>query len=101
PTPVMQRFLNGVADQLEPEEARLLRALASEDPRLGEAALEALCDPMQARVIRALLRDTISPTIIHAGVKYNVIPGEASIEIDCRVLPGTTEEDMRETVIGR
>ena len=23
------------------------------------------------------------------GVKYNVIPGEATVEIDCRVLPGT------------
>ena len=34
-------------------------------------------------------------------MKYNVIPGEATVELDCRLLPGTTEEDMRETVIGR
>lgn len=101
PTAVMRTFLGGVADQLDGEEARLLRALASEDPRLGEAALDAICDPMPARVIRALLRDTVSPNIVHAGVKYNVIPGEATIELDCRLLPGTTEEDMRETVIGR
>ncbi len=101
PTAVMQTFLHGVADQLDGDQARLLRALASEDPRLAEAALDTMCDPMQARVVRALLRDTVSPTVIHAGVKYNVIPGEAVVEIDCRVLPGTTEEDMRETVIGR
>ena len=101
PTAVMRIFLGGVADQLDGEQARLLRALASEDPRLGEAALDAICDPMPARVIRALLRDTISPNIIHAGVKYNVIPGEATIELDCRLLPGTTEADMRETIIGR
>ena len=94
----MRTFLDGVADQLDGEPARLLRALASDDPRLGEAALDAICDPMPARVIRALLRDTVSPNIIHAGVKYNVIPGEATVEIDCRLLPGTTEEDMRETV---
>ena len=100
-TPVIQTFLRGVADQLDGEQARVLRALASGDPRLGEAALDALCDPMPARVIRALLRDTISPTIIHAGVKYNVIPGEATVELDCRVLPGTTEEAMRETVVAR
>jgi acetylornithine deacetylase/succinyl-diaminopimelate desuccinylase-like protein len=109
----MRTFFQGIADQLatEPtggetnrtdtEAARLLRALASDDPRLGEAALDALCEPVPARVVRALLRDTVSPTIIHAGVKYNVIPGAASIEIDCRVLPDTTEEDMREIVIGR
>ena len=100
-TPVMRTFLEGLADHLVGEPARLLRALASTDPRLAEAALDAVCDPMPARVIRALLRDTVSPTIIHAGVKYNVIPGEATIELDCRVLPGTTEETMRDTVIAR
>ncbi|HZC32007.1 MAG TPA: M20/M25/M40 family metallo-hydrolase [Candidatus Bathyarchaeia archaeon] len=100
-TPVMRTFLEGLADHLVGEPARLLRALASDDPRLGEAALDAICDPMPARVIRALLRDTVSPTIIHAGVKYNVIPGEAIVEIDCRVLPGTTEEAMHDTVVAR
>jgi acetylornithine deacetylase/succinyl-diaminopimelate desuccinylase-like protein len=112
-TPVMQAFFSGIADQLavapagheaspmDGEAGRLLRALASDDPRLGEAALDALCEPVPARVVRALLRDTVSPNILHAGVKYNVIPGEASVELDCRVLPGTTEDDMREIVIGR
>jgi len=100
-TPVMRTFLAGLADHLDGDEARLLRALASDEPRLAEAALDALCAPMPARVIRALLRDTVSPNIVHAGVKYNVIPGEATIELDCRVLPGTTEEAMRETVVAR
>ena len=100
-TPVMRTFLGGLADELDGDQARLLRALASDDPRLGEAALDGICEPVPARVIRALLRDTVSPTIIHAGVKYNVIPGEAIVEIDCRVLPGTTEEAMREAVVAR
>jgi acetylornithine deacetylase/succinyl-diaminopimelate desuccinylase-like protein len=38
-----------------------------------------------------VLRDTISPNVVQAGVKYNVIPGVAAIELDCRLLPGTTE----------
>jgi acetylornithine deacetylase/succinyl-diaminopimelate desuccinylase-like protein len=100
-TPTMRRFLDGMADQLDGETARVIRALAAGDPRLGEAAAEAMCDPMSARLIRALLRDTVSPNIIHAGVKYNVIPGEAVVELDCRVLPGTTEEAMAATVIDR
>jgi acetylornithine deacetylase/succinyl-diaminopimelate desuccinylase-like protein len=100
-TDVMQTFLGGVAGEVDERSARLLRALAGDDPRLGEAALDAICDPMPARVLRALLRDTVSPNIVHAGVKYNVIPGEAMVELDCRLLPGTTEEDMREVVIGR
>jgi len=100
-TETMRRFLIGTADQLDGETARVIRSLAADDPRLGEAAADALCDPMSARVVRALLRDTISPNVIHAGVKYNVIPGEAVVELDCRVLPGTTEEEMAETVIER
>jgi acetylornithine deacetylase/succinyl-diaminopimelate desuccinylase-like protein len=100
-TPVMQTFLDGVAAELDGEPARVLRALTGDDPRPAEAAIDAICDPMPARVVRALLRDTISPNIVHAGVKYNVIPGEATIELDCRVLPGTTEDDMREIVVGR
>jgi acetylornithine deacetylase/succinyl-diaminopimelate desuccinylase-like protein len=100
-TPTMAAFLVRAADSLDGEAARVLRALASEDPRLAEAAVDALCEPMSARVIRALMRDTVSPNIIHAGVKYNVIPGEAIVEIDCRVLPGTTEEAMHDAVVER
>ena len=59
-----------------------------DDPARAEAALAAACDPMYARALRALLRDTISPDVIHAGIKYNVIPGDAMVEVDCRVLPG-------------
>jgi len=47
------------------------------------------------RVAAAITRDTVSPNVLHAGVKYNVIPGEAVIEVDVRQLPGTTEESMR------
>ena len=56
---------------------------------------------MYARALRALLRDSISPDVIHAGIKYNVIPGEAMVEIDIRTLPGTTPDDMREEVLAR
>jgi acetylornithine deacetylase/succinyl-diaminopimelate desuccinylase-like protein len=53
---------------------------------------------MYARALQALIRDTLSPDIVHAGVKYNVVPGDAVIEVDCRVLPGTTEPMMRAEV---
>jgi acetylornithine deacetylase/succinyl-diaminopimelate desuccinylase-like protein len=99
--PVMRTFLLGVAAHVDADSSRLLQALAADDPRLAEAALDAICDPMPARVVRALIRDTVSPTIIQAGIKYNVIPGVATVELDCRVLPGTTEEAMRETVVAR
>jgi acetylornithine deacetylase/succinyl-diaminopimelate desuccinylase-like protein len=56
---------------------------------------------MYARALRALVRDTISPDVVHAGVKYNVIPGDAEVIVDCRVLPGTTEPDCRAMLVAR
>jgi acetylornithine deacetylase/succinyl-diaminopimelate desuccinylase-like protein len=68
------------------------------DAAAADAAIDGLCEPMYARALRALIRDTLSPDMVHAGVKYNVIPGDAVIEVDCRVLPGTTEPQMRAEV---
>jgi acetylornithine deacetylase/succinyl-diaminopimelate desuccinylase-like protein len=100
-TPVVRRMLAGIAPALPPDRAALLDAIGGDDPHRSDAALRALCDPMYARALRALLRDTISPDVIHAGIKYNVIPGDASIELDCRTLPGTTEGDVREEILAR
>ena len=100
-TPVMARFLEQAAAALPDEAAVIVDALSGDDPGRAEAAIAAACDPMYARALRALLRDTLSPDVIHAGIKYNVIPGDAIVEVDCRVLPGTTEPDMRAQVIDR
>ena len=100
-TPVMGRFLEEAAAALPGEAATILRGLASDAPERAETALAATCDPMYARALRALVRDTISPDVVHAGVKYNVIPGDAEVQVDCRVLPGTSEADVRATIIER
>lgn len=100
-TPVMARFLDLAAAELPAETGAVLRGLSSDDPGRAEAALAVACDPMYARALRALLRDTVSPDVIHAGIKYNVIPGDAVIEVDCRILPGTTEAEMRAELLAR
>ena len=100
-TPVMARFLELAAAALPRAAGTILRGLNSDDPDRAEAALAAGCDPMYVRALRALVRDTISPNIVHAGVKYNVIPGDAEVVVDCRVLPGTTEPEMRAMVEDR
>jgi acetylornithine deacetylase/succinyl-diaminopimelate desuccinylase-like protein len=97
-TPVMARFVETASAALPGTPGDTLRGLLDPDPARAEAALAALCDPMYSRALRALVRDTISPDVFHAGFKYNVIPGEAVIEIDCRVLPGMTEGEMRRQV---
>ena len=100
-TPVMARFLELAAAELPPEAAVLLAGLAGQEHARAEAAISVACDPMYARALRALLRDTISPDVVHAGFKYNVIPGDAIVEVDCRVLPGMTEPEMRAQLVER
>jgi acetylornithine deacetylase/succinyl-diaminopimelate desuccinylase-like protein len=96
-TPVMEHFVETTAEALGGPVASLLRGLLGDDPHPAEVQLAA-CDAMYARALRALLRDTISPNVVQSGIKYNVIPGEAVLEIDCRVLPGMTEPDARRVV---
>src|SRR6185369_9773479 len=90
---------------VDPVIARILRSLKDPNARgaasAGRPSIAHLCSPVYARVADALVRDTISPNIVHAGVKYNVIPGEAVVELDCRPLPGTSEADMERAVRDR
>ena len=96
-TPAMARFLEAAAAVLPETFAGTLRAIADGelDPAAADRAIDGLCDPMYARALRAVIRDTMSPDVIHSGVKYNVVPGDAMIEVDCRILPGTTAEAVR------
>jgi acetylornithine deacetylase/succinyl-diaminopimelate desuccinylase-like protein len=93
--PAMARFFDRVAGEIGGTTGELIRRIASPSVAESEAAIaEACIDEMYGRAVRALLRDTASPNMIHAGIKYNVIPGVAEIEVDCRTLPGTDEEAM-------
>jgi acetylornithine deacetylase/succinyl-diaminopimelate desuccinylase-like protein len=97
-TPVMSAFFDGAAAAVDADRARVVAALREPSGRAAAAVAEHLCSPTYLRVADALVRDTISPTIVHAGVKYNVIPGQAVVEVDCRTLPGTTEAQMEAEV---
>jgi acetylornithine deacetylase/succinyl-diaminopimelate desuccinylase-like protein len=50
-----------------------------------------------ARWIEATVQNTSNPTVLEAGYKMNVIPGEASALLDCRFLPGR-EDDVMSTI---
>jgi acetylornithine deacetylase/succinyl-diaminopimelate desuccinylase-like protein len=44
------------------------------------------------RSIQAMLYNTVSPTIIRAGGKTNVLPEQCELTLDCRLVPGETPE---------
>ncbi|HXV70739.1 MAG TPA: M20/M25/M40 family metallo-hydrolase [Acidimicrobiia bacterium] len=60
------------------------------DPDRVDDALETLAidDPLFARYAHAVTHLTISPNMLEAGVKSNVIASQAKANIDIRALPG-------------
>jgi len=55
-------------------------------PGMAQVATAGVLGPY---TIQALMRDTISLTMLNAGFKVNVVPTVAEAELDCRLLPGT------------
>ncbi|TMB49277.1 MAG: M20/M25/M40 family metallo-hydrolase [Chloroflexi bacterium] len=49
-------------------------------------------DPVLRRSLDAMLRDTVTPTVIRVGQKMNVIPGFGQAEVDVRTLPDTDQQ---------
>jgi acetylornithine deacetylase/succinyl-diaminopimelate desuccinylase-like protein len=45
-----------------------------------------------ARMLGAVLRNSTNPTMLQAGYKVNVVPGEATAHVDGRFLPGHEDE---------
>lgn len=88
-TPVVEAFLGaldlaGVAD-----------AIRAGDEAAASAFLETrVDDPVLRRSLSAMLRDTVTTTMIQVGKKMNVIPGSGEAQIDVRTLPGTDQKDL-------
>ena len=74
---------------LIPEVAAFLEAILGEVPPVDEALDRARAlHPLAGELLAPLLATTLSPTMIEASRKRNVIPGSCTIEVDCRLLPG-------------
>ena len=65
-------------------------ASALVDPEKVDGAIDAIAveDPTLARYIHAVTHLTVSPNVVQAGVKANVVPEVAYAEVDIRTLPG-------------
>ena len=77
-------------------EATHLRALLSSDRQTQAAAIEYFQERNPAYV--AMLRTSASPTIIHGGQRYNVVPSEATATIDVRLLPDEDPDQVLATI---
>lgn len=62
------------------------------NPMLSDRLLAQMGD--NSRLFDPLLHNTVSPTVLRASEKFNVIPSEVSVGLDGRLLPGYTPDDM-------
>jgi acetylornithine deacetylase/succinyl-diaminopimelate desuccinylase-like protein len=69
--------------------------LAEADPAGASAQLvELVDDPVMRSSLDAMLRDTVTPNVLRAGKKVNVLPGAGEAEVDVRTLPGTDQAKL-------
>jgi acetylornithine deacetylase/succinyl-diaminopimelate desuccinylase-like protein len=104
--PVLEALRDGrCALELSAEPRAFLEALGL-DPNHLEDALQEVegTDPRVAVLLEPMLGVTLTPTMIRASEKINVIPAHAELKVDCRVPPDLGEEYARrriEDVVGK
>ena len=99
-TPTVKQFLKEVAK--ENKLAQQALSVLLQNPAMADQILDMLAqkDRTMAEEIRATLRMTIAPTIVHGGVKENIIPSECEAVFDCRILPGQKPADALNEIKG-
>jgi len=91
-TPVVRSMVDSIAAEVPAVAAVPLRALLR--PRLTDVVLDGLGE--RAGFFDPLLHNTASPTIVRGGQSANVIPGEVSLDLDGRLLPGYGPDSLCE-----
>ncbi|MEP7089943.1 MAG: M20/M25/M40 family metallo-hydrolase, partial [Nocardioidaceae bacterium] len=79
-TPSMQVLLSSIGELAGTEAT----------PENAEALIEEFGPA--SRMLGAVIRHTTNPTMLNAGYKVNVVPGEATAHVDGRFLPGFEDE---------
>jgi len=87
--PLVKEYFANLAKTKPPKEAKGYQDITEGllDPSFAEAFIT---NPQY----NAMVRNTITPTILKAGQMVNVIPSEAQASFDCRLLPGTSSEEF-------
>lgn len=89
-TPVVRRMIEIMAESLPFPQNLLLRQLLN--PRLSGRVLKLMGE--RGQLFGPMLKNTVSPTIVRGGEKINVIPSAIELEMDGRLLPGYSPDDM-------
>jgi len=84
PNTITLRYFDALSRFENDDIAKWMRAL--EQPQRADLAVMRLSE--QSPMWNSMLRDTIVPTMLQAGIRDDVIPSEATANLDVRMLPG-------------
>src|ERR1700691_5642945 len=90
PSTIVLRYFEQLAKIEDDEIAKWMRAL--ETPGRADLAVKHISD--EGPMWNSMLRDTIAPTMLQAGVRVNVVPSEATANLNIRMLPGHSIEEL-------
>jgi acetylornithine deacetylase/succinyl-diaminopimelate desuccinylase-like protein len=90
PNTITRRYFEQLAKVEENDTAKWMRAL--EQPERADLAVKHLSE--ESPMWNSMLRDSITPTIINAGFRNNVIPSQATANLNVRMLPGHSIDEL-------
>ncbi len=91
--PTVRTFIQDLAGALGAPFATVLGGLL--DPKKSSTLMKQLpLDDGMKSMLHAMTHNTVSPTILSAGSKINVIPSIAEARCDARLLPGQSAQNL-------
>lgn len=97
-TEPVRSMLTGIGEVLGDEfQSEIERLLRIDSPTWDDFETLPLSDRDRSRLY-AITHHTAVPTLVEAGQRINVIPSEIALGVDCRLVPGTTPEEWRQTI---
>jgi acetylornithine deacetylase/succinyl-diaminopimelate desuccinylase-like protein len=89
-TTIVRRYFEQLATLEDDEIGKWMRSLDTSDRGEHAARVISEANPLWS----SMMRDSIAPTMLAAGVRNNVIPGEARANLNIRLLPGNTIDTL-------
>ena len=92
---VTRAELAGLARTYPPEKAALVRAVLNDPPDQQAIARLSADDP----ILNSTLRTTCVATRLAAGHANNALPQTATANVNCRIFPGHSREEIRQALV--
>ena len=101
---LIRRIGTGLPDPVHsPEVETMLAALLGRPPAdlVADIAEASALHPVLGHLLPSLPGTTMAPTVMAGSPARNVMPARASVELDCRILPGTTPDQVLAAIRAR